>query len=264
MCANFAGTSAAKRKHLAEFSVATAAEDDAIRDSDSRVWQPASSRSVEKSSASYNRIETRISAGCAEVRCRQDSDHGAQQRRIIGNHMDSIDQQQPEENRSDLNGASAIEKLKELVKKVETCFFCTATNSDGSGGARPMSVQEVDDHGNLWFLSADDSHKNQELARDPSVRLFFQASAHSGFLTLRGTASISRDKAKIKELWEPLAKVWFTEGEEDPRITVIKVAPTDGYYWDTKHGAAIAGAKMLVGVAIGKTLDDSIQGHLQF
>ena len=78
MCANFAGTSAAKRKRLAEFSVATAAEDDAIRDSDSRVWQPASSRSVEKSSASYNRIETRISAGCAEVRWRQDSDHGAQ------------------------------------------------------------------------------------------------------------------------------------------------------------------------------------------
>ena len=44
----------------------TAAEGDAIRDSDSRVWPPPSSRSVEKSSASYTRIETRASAGCAE------------------------------------------------------------------------------------------------------------------------------------------------------------------------------------------------------
>jgi hypothetical protein len=43
-------------------SRATAAEGDAIRDSDSRVWPPPSSRSVEKSSASYNRIETRASA----------------------------------------------------------------------------------------------------------------------------------------------------------------------------------------------------------
>jgi len=178
--------------------------------------------------------------------------------------MNSIDQQQPEENRADLNGARAIEKMKELVKKAETCFFCTTAASDGSSGARPMSVQDVDGHGNLWFLSADDSHKNEELARNPSVQLFFQASAHSGFLTLRGAGSISRDKAKIKELWEPLAKVWFTEGQDDPRITVIKVAPSDGYYWDTKHGAAIAGAKMLVGAAIGKTLDDSIEGHLQF
>jgi hypothetical protein len=42
------------------------------------------------------------------------------------------------------------------------------------------------------------------------------------------------------------------------------VKPTDGYYWDTKHGAAIAGAKMLIGAAIGKTLDDSVEGQLLF
>jgi len=178
--------------------------------------------------------------------------------------MDSINQQQPEQNRVDLSGAKAIEKMKQLVDKAETCFFCTGTISDGSTGTRPMSVQEVDDQGNLWFLSADDSHKNEELSRDPLVRLYFQGSAHSGFLTLNGTASVSRDKARIKELWEPVVKTWFTEGQDDPRITVIKVKPTDGYYWDTKHGAAIAGAKMLVGAAIGKTLDDSVEGQLVF
>jgi len=178
--------------------------------------------------------------------------------------MDSINQQQPEQNRADLTGAKAIEKMKELVDKAETCFFCTAATSNDSTGTRPMSVQEVDDQGNLWFLSADDSHKNQDLDRDPSVKLYFQGSAHSDFLTLSGRASISRDKAKIKQLWEPIVKTWFTEGQDDPRITVIKVTPADGYYWDTKHGAAIAGAKMLVGAAIGKTLDDSIEGHLRF
>jgi hypothetical protein len=49
----------------------------------------------------------------------------------------------------------------------------------------------------------------------------------------------------------------------DPRITVIKVAPADGYYWDTKHNMAVAGVKMLIGAAIGKTLDDSIEGRLK-
>ena len=86
----------------------------------------------------------------------------------------------------------------------------------------------------------------------------------SDFLTLSRTASVSRDKARIKELWEPIVKTWFTEGKDDPRITVIKVTPTDGYYWDTKHGAVIAGAKMLGGGAIGKTLDDSVEGQLMF
>jgi len=40
------------------------------------------------------------------------------------------------------------------------------------------------------------------------------------------------------------------------RITVIHVTPSEGYYWTTKHGKATAGAKMLIGAAIGKTLDD--------
>lgn len=177
--------------------------------------------------------------------------------------MGSINQNQPEENHEDLRGRKAVRKIKELVEKAQTCFFCTATTSNGSTGARPMSVQQVDEEGNLWFLSADDSHKNEELARNPAVKLFFQGSAHSDFLMLSGTATISRDETKIKELWEPVIKTWFTEGVDDPRITVLKVQPNEGYYWDTKHGAAVAGIKMLIGAAIGRTLDDSMEGALR-
>ena len=71
-----------------------------------------------------------------------------------------------------------------------------------------------------------------------------------------------RSHAKIKELWEPVIKTWFTKGVDDPRITVIKVTPKEGYYWDNKHGNAVAGAKMIIGAMIGKTLDDSIEGKL--
>lgn len=126
-----------------------------------------------------------------------------------------------------------------------------------------MSVQDVDDEGNLWFLSADDSHKNLEISADPLVKLYFQGSQHSDFLYLDGIATISRDKQKIEELWEFVLTTWFTEGIEDPRITVIKVAPIDGYYWDTKHGNAIAGIKMLFGAIMHKTMDDSIEGKVQ-
>jgi general stress protein 26 len=177
--------------------------------------------------------------------------------------MDSINRNQPEENREDLSAQDAIAKIKQLVEKAESCFFCTAVTADDSVGARPMAVQEVDDAGNLWFLSADDSHKNEELLRNPSVRLYFQGGAHSDFLLLEGEASVSRDKARIKELWKPVMKTWFTEGQDDPRITVIRFSPSDGYYWDTKHGMAVAGMKMLIGAAVGKTLDDSIEGKLR-
>lgn len=177
--------------------------------------------------------------------------------------MDSINRQQTEANHADLSGQAAIDEIKTIVKKAQTCFFCTAVSTSGSSGARPMSVQKVDDAGNLWFLSADDSHKNLELAMDDSVKLYFQGSAHSDFLLLNGYATVSRDKAKIKELWEFIGNTWFTEGVDDPRITVIKVTPTDGHYWDTKHGNMIAGIKMLIGAALHKTMDDSMEGNLR-
>ncbi|HKU53016.1 MAG TPA: pyridoxamine 5'-phosphate oxidase family protein [Nitrospira sp.] len=176
--------------------------------------------------------------------------------------MNSIDRNQPEDNYEALQGQDAVEKIKEMVKEAENCFFCSAVATGESNGDRPMNVRQVDDSGNLWFLSASDSRKNQELEIDPSVKLYFQGSKHSDFMQLNGTATISRDQEKIKELWSPLVKTWFTEGIDDPRITVIKVTPTQGYYWDTKHGTAVAGVKMLIGAALGKTLDDSIQGPL--
>ena len=177
--------------------------------------------------------------------------------------MDSINRQQPEDNRDHLTGRRAVERIEDAVEKAETCFFCTHTAVGGSSGVRPMAVRRVDDEGNLWFLSADDSHKNRELDADSHVDLYFQGSAHSDFLHLTGDATVSRDKQRIKELWSPLIKTWFTEGVDDPRITVIKVTPREGYYWDTKHGSAIAGVKMLIGAAIGKTLDDSIEGKVR-
>ena len=107
-----------------------------------------------------------------------------------------------------------------------------------------------------------DSHKNAEIQADPQVRILLQSAKHAGFLMLDGQATISRDKERIEELWNPVMKTWFTEGKDDPRITVICVTPTDGYYWDNKHGSLVAATKMVIGAAIGKTLDDSIEGEV--
>ena len=176
--------------------------------------------------------------------------------------MDSINQQQPEDNLKDLQGPEATKKIKDLVKEAKSCFFCTGLQNNGQFKTRPMSVQKIDDEGVLWFLSASDSHKNQEVAADSAVQLLFQGSAYSEFLSLFGQASISTDKERIKDLWEPILKTWFTEGIDDPRITVISVIPDNGYYWDTKHGNAVAFVKQVAGAIMGKTLDDSIEGKL--
>jgi len=142
--------------------------------------------------------------------------------------MDSINQQQEEDNYEDLQGKAAVKKMKELVNTAKTCFFCTAMSAGHPFATRPMSVQQLDDDGNFWFLSANDSHKNQELMTDSHVQLLFQGSSYADFLNIYGIATISTNKEKIKELWEPILKTWFTGGIDDPRISVIKVEPTSG------------------------------------
>lgn len=177
--------------------------------------------------------------------------------------MDSINQNQPEDNLKNLAGTEALKKMKEIAEETKTCFFCTNIKTGSPLAIRPMAVQQVDDEGNLWFLSSNDSNKNEEIKQDDHVHLLFQESHYSGFLNVYGDAYISADKAKIKELWEPILKAWFTEGEDDPRITVIKVVPSEAYYWDNKHGNTIAFLKQTASAVVGKTFDDSVEGELK-
>jgi len=160
----------------------------------------------------------------------------------------------------DLKNESAADKIKDLADDIKTCMFCTY--KDVKLQSRPMSVQEIDDDGNLWFLSDKNSNKNSEINLNPKVELFF-AQPHDKFLTLHGNATILYDRRKIKELWNPIIKVWMTGGEDDPNLSIIKVTPEDGYYWNNKNGKMVAIAKMTVAFVTGKTMDDGIEGNLE-
>lgn len=120
--------------------------------------------------------------------------------------MDSINKKQNENNFKNLEEGAAVKKIKEVVDKSSTCFFCTDIETGKPFFTRPMAVQKVDDDGILWFLSANDSHKNYEIRTDDFVQLLFQGSAYSDFLSLYGRATISEDKEKIKGLWKPTLK----------------------------------------------------------
>ncbi|HMC83989.1 MAG TPA: pyridoxamine 5'-phosphate oxidase family protein [Chitinophagaceae bacterium] len=163
--------------------------------------------------------------------------------------------------KKNLGQQEALKEIQSLAKEINTCMFCTY-DEEGKLKSRPMSVRKVDDDGNLWFLAGRNSDKNHELQLDNNVELLF-AGGHEKYLSLHGTAEISFDKAKIKELWNPIAKIWFTEGENDPDISVIRVKYDDGYYWDTKHGHMVSLLKMAKSLVTGTKGDDGVEGVLK-
>lgn len=165
----------------------------------------------------------------------------------------------PIENLADV---AAVKKIRELAKSARICLFGTQPERFPLW-VRPMAVQEVDDAGNLWFLSARSSVKNTHLKHDPRVQLIFGNPGDSEYLSVWGIATVSDDRALREKYWTPIAKTWIHGGVDDPELTVIKVAVKDGYYWDTEHGKAIALMKVAVGAMTGKTLDDSVEGRVR-
>jgi general stress protein 26 len=159
-----------------------------------------------------------------------------------------------------LAGKEAITKVQEMIDDIEICMFCTYEN--GKLTSRPMSAQDVDEEGNIWFLSDKNSEKNKALQNDNKVELLY-AKGNSKFIAIHGKGTVVYDKEKIKELWTPIAGIWFKEGVDDPNVSLIKVSFEDGYYWDTKHGKMVEIAIMAAALLTGKTMDDGIEGTLQ-
>lgn len=160
-----------------------------------------------------------------------------------------------------LASIEAIEKLKQLAEDADICHFVTNL-SNLPLSSRPMSTQEVDEEGNIWFMSRNTSDKNIDITKDNHVQLFYSNNGSAEYLSIYGTAEISTDRAKIKELWQPIAKAWFNEGEDDPSITLLKVTPLDAYYWDTKDNKMISLIKYAVSAITGKEINAGIEGTL--
>lgn len=161
-----------------------------------------------------------------------------------------------------LTQQDAIKKLKELAEDIKMCMFCT-TSFELPFETRPMGTQQVDDKGDIWFISGADSNKNSEIEEDAEVQLIYSKVSSSEYMTVYGHASIIRNREKTEELWNAFVKAWFPEGKNDPNLTLIRVRPYETYYWDTKDGKMVSLLKIAAAAITGKPNNDGgIQGKL--
>ncbi|KDN55967.1 pyridoxamine 5'-phosphate oxidase family protein [Flavobacterium seoulense] len=162
-----------------------------------------------------------------------------------------------------LTHRKAIEKLKELSESARICMFCTNL-TELPMNSRPMSLQECDQEGNLWFISSAESNKNFEIKEENKVQLYFMNNGNAEYLSIYGKAFIYKDRHTIEEKWSSLANAWFEEGKDDPKVTIIRVTPEETYYWDTKAGKFITMLSFIGAALTGKTTDnsDGVEGNL--
>lgn len=155
------------------------------------------------------------------------------------------------DNNTTLPPDEAIDRIWELADKIDFCMFTTWNGEQQA--SRPMSARVNRDENAIYFLTSDDSHKIEELAKFPNVSLGFADNANHSYVVIAGKADVSNDRAKIKELWNAFDKA-FWDSEDDPNIRLVTVTPEDAELWDGPNGL-IAGAKMLFAVASGAKPD---------
>lgn len=161
-----------------------------------------------------------------------------------------------------MHGPEGIAKLKELAEDIDVCLFCT--NVTGMPfEMRPMSTQEVDEEGNIWFFSARSSNKNNEIRQDDKVQLIYSKLSDSHFLTVYGTADEVFDQERIDRYWDKFIKAWFPGGKEDPDLALIRVKPIESHYWDTKDGKMVSIFKIAIAAITGKEMDGGIEGDIK-
>ena len=144
-----------------------------------------------------------------------------------------------------------VDRAWDLMKKIG--FAMLVTHDGDKLRARPMSANLDRDNNAIYFLADARRHKDEEIARNPGVNLSFADAGSQKYVSVTGTATVSNDRAKIKQLFSTPAKAWW-DSAEDPNIRVLKITPDDAEFWDSP-GSVISYVKMAAAAVTGTRPD---------
>ncbi len=129
-----------------------------------------------------------------------------------------------------------LDRLYQLIEDIEVAML-TTRRRDGTLVSRPMATQRRSEGAHFWFVAEEGSPKIAEIVLDPNVNLAYFKARTKEWVSVSGAARVSRDRAKIRELYEPTWKVWFPDiggdkngGPDDPRIVLIGVEARSAHF----------------------------------
>ena len=138
-----------------------------------------------------------------------------------------------------------FDQLYEMIDEIEVAMM-TTRREDGHLESRPMATQKRAAGADLWFAAADETAKLANLEADPHVNLAYYKDRTREWISVSGLATLSRDRAKIRELYAPDWKIWFGEqGDsrhgtaDDPRLVLIGVEIHDASFLEVSKPAPV-------------------------
>ena len=161
-----------------------------------------------------------------------------------------------------------LSELYDLIGDIEIALM-TTRRADGHLVTRPMATQDRGPLADLWFVTNIEADKIDEIEHDPHVNLGYLDSGSMEWVSVSGTATITQDRAKIHELYEPDWKMWFGDeggsrdgGPDDPRLALILVDAHTVHYMKAKHSKPVTLFELARGFVTGTQPDLGREEHL--
>jgi general stress protein 26 len=163
------------------------------------------------------------------------------------------------EPQSDKSPAELRDRVWALMEQIK---FCMLASWDGTRQRmRPLTAMPDKDRDMICFLVDADSEKTWQIEHFGNVTLGFASPGKDDYLALFGHATITDDRARIKELWTPFAKAWW-DSPDDPAIRLLTVHPEEAEIWQGPN-RLVAGAIMLGAAMTGKRPGIGDHGHVR-
>jgi general stress protein 26 len=157
----------------------------------------------------------------------------------------------------DKNGLQKMRSLLDMSKIV-----MMATNLQKTPfSICPMTLQEMDEQGDLWFFSNKESSHFKDITRDNKVQLIYMDEDTNTYISIFGNATHIEDLKKVDELWNPKLKKWF-DGKNDPNLALLNMNMENAYYWESASNSLISFFNQAKSVMTEKQSKDGNQGHI--
>ena len=157
--------------------------------------------------------------------------------------------------------SSQIAELKKRIAAIRYAMF-TTIDEHGHLVSRPMTNQEMDADGNLWFYTSTETDLWENIVGHPDINVSFAEPADQVYVSISGRAERVVDRAKIKSLWNPMVQAWYPHGPDDPHVVLVRVVTGTAEFWDAKVGKVVQLYEMAKAVLTGTTPDSGEHGKV--
>ncbi|WP_442484933.1 pyridoxamine 5'-phosphate oxidase family protein [Aeoliella sp. SH292] len=170
-----------------------------------------------------------------------------------------------------MSTASTKKKLDELYELLDDMdvALLTTRRPDGMLVTRPMATQDHGPVADLWFVTDINTHKVDEIEADPHVSVGYYNHSSKEWVSVSGTATVTQDRARIRELYAPDWKIWFADeggnrdgGPDDPRLALLLVTANSVVYLKNDLSTPAVLFEMAKGYVTGKQPDIGRQEQL--